>query len=76
MLSWLVSTALRLRVVVLASAVLLLVAGFQTLRKSALDVFPEFAPPLVEVQTEAPGLSSDEVCGRSHLVTQGGHSVL
>ena len=26
-----------------------------------LDVFPEFAPPLIEVQTEAPGLSTEEV---------------
>src|SRR6185295_10497720 len=26
-----------------------------------LDVFPEFAPPLVEVQTEAPGMSSEAV---------------
>ena len=26
-----------------------------------LDVFPEFAPPQVVVQTEAPGLSSQEV---------------
>jgi CzcA family heavy metal efflux pump len=26
-----------------------------------LDVFPEFAPPRVEIQTEAPGLSTEEV---------------
>jgi Cu/Ag efflux pump CusA len=26
-----------------------------------VDVFPEFAPPLVEVQTEAAGLSAEEV---------------
>ena len=26
-----------------------------------MDVFPEFAPPLVEIQTEAPGLSTEEV---------------
>ena len=25
------------------------------------DVFPEFAPPLVEIQTEAPGMSTAEV---------------
>ena len=30
-------------------------------RTAPLDVFPEFAPPLVEMQTEAPGLSTDEV---------------
>ena len=33
----------------------------RTLRTTPLDVFPEFAPPLVEVQTEAPGLSTNEV---------------
>ena len=33
----------------------------RTLRTTPLDVFPEFAPPLVEVQTEAPGLSTNDV---------------
>lgn len=61
MLSWLVSTALRLRVVVLAASVLLLIVGFRTLRHAPMDVFPEFAPPYVEIQTEAPGLSTQEV---------------
>jgi Cu/Ag efflux pump CusA len=60
-MSWLVSTSLRFRVVVLALAVLLIVFGIQTLRTTPLDVFPEFAPPLVEIQTEAPGLSTEEV---------------
>ena len=61
MLSWLVSTSLRLRVVVLVLAVLLLVVGVRTAQRTPLDVFPEFAPPLVEIQTEAPGLSAEEV---------------
>src|SRR5207248_8870030 len=61
MLSWLVSTSLRLRVVVLALAVLLLVFGIQTIQRTPLDVFPEFAPPYIEIQTEAPGLSTTEV---------------
>src|SRR5437016_6685897 len=61
MLTWLVSTSLRLRVVVLALAVLLLVFGIQTIQRAPLDVFPEFAPPIVEIQTEAPGLSTEEV---------------
>ncbi|WP_459663088.1 efflux RND transporter permease subunit, partial [Novosphingobium sp. 11B] len=30
-------------------------------RDVPLDVFPEFAPPMVEIQTEAPGLSTEEV---------------
>ncbi len=58
---WLVSTALRLRVAVTALAVLLMVAGLESVRKAPLDVFPEFAPPLVEIQTEGPGLSTSEV---------------
>ena len=38
-----------------------LVVGVQSVKTTPMDVFPEFAPPLVEVQTEAPGLSTEEV---------------
>src|SRR3954454_1765224 len=61
MMSWLVSTSLRLRVPVLALSVVLMIVGVWTARRAPLDVFPEFAPPLVEIQTEAPGLSTAEV---------------
>src|SRR6478609_4306345 len=61
MLSALISNSLRLRVAVLAACVVLLVVGSRSVRRAPLDVFPEFAPPLVEIQTEAPGLSTDEV---------------
>lgn len=61
MLKTIVETSLRLRVLVIALAVVLLIVGVQTARHTPLDVFPEFAPPLVEIQTEAPGLSTDEV---------------
>ena len=61
MMNWLVSTALRLRVLVLALSVVLMIVGIQKARNAPLDVFPEFAPPLIEVQTEAPGLSTEEV---------------
>lgn len=61
MISWLISTSVRLRVVLLAACVVLLVGGYQSLRQAPLDVFPEFAPPIVEIQTEAPGLSSEQV---------------
>ena len=61
MMNWMVSTALRLRVLVLALSVVLMVVGVQKARHAPLDVFPEFAPPLIEVQTEAPGLSTEEV---------------
>ena len=58
---WLVTISLRSPIVVVALAVLLVVLATRTLRTTPLDVFPEFAPPLVEVQTEAPGLSTNDV---------------
>lgn len=58
---WFIATALRLRVAVVALTVVGFIAGLQVVRNAPLDVFPEFAPPLVEVQTEAPGLSTEEV---------------
>ncbi|MFO0825107.1 MAG: efflux RND transporter permease subunit, partial [Gemmataceae bacterium] len=61
MLSALIANSVRLRVAVLAACVVLLVVGSRSIRRAPLDVFPEFAPPLVEIQTEAPGLSTDEV---------------
>ena len=53
MLSWLVSTSIQFRVILLALCGGLMVVGYQSIRKTPLDVFPEFAPPLIEVQTEA-----------------------
>ena len=61
MLNSIVSWALKMRVLVVAVAVALLFAGINAARHAPLDVFPEFAPPLVEVQTEVPGLSTEEV---------------
>ncbi len=56
MMNWIVSTSLRLRVLVLALSIVLMIVGIQQARNAPLDVFPEFAPPLIEIQTEAPGL--------------------
>ncbi|HKB05549.1 MAG TPA: efflux RND transporter permease subunit [Gemmataceae bacterium] len=61
MLTWLVSTSLHFRVVVLTLCAVLVAIGTRTAEKAPLDVFPEFAPPLVEIQTEAPGLSATQV---------------
>ncbi len=58
---WLVGHALRFRVLVVALTFLTVILGIRAARTVALDVFPEFAPPLVEIQTEAPGLSALEV---------------
>jgi CzcA family heavy metal efflux pump len=61
MLAALVRAALTQRVLVLAMAALLVVLGIRASTDVPLDVFPEFAPPIVEIQTEAPGLSTEEV---------------
>ena len=53
--------ALSFKLVVLGVAVALLVFGAVQLRTAPLEVLPEFTPPYVEVQTEALGLSADEV---------------
>jgi CzcA family heavy metal efflux pump len=60
-MNWLVSTSLKLRVLVLALSIVLMIVGIRTAQRAPLDVFPEFAPPLIEIQTEAPGLSTEEV---------------
>ncbi|WP_034158099.1 efflux RND transporter permease subunit [Sphingomonas sp. ERG5] len=61
MLAWLVRAALTQRVLVLVMAALLVLLGIRASTDVPLDVFPEFAPPIVEIQTEAPGLSTEEV---------------
>lgn len=61
MMRWLVETSLQLRVAVVAFAAVLMVLGYAIARDTPIDVFPEFAPPRVEIQTEAPGLSAPEV---------------
>jgi CzcA family heavy metal efflux pump len=58
---WIVYTALRFRYLVIAGAVALMFFGVQTLGHQKVDVFPEFAPISVEIQTECLGLSPSEV---------------
>ncbi len=61
MLSHLVHASPRYRIVVVIAAAVVLAAGVSDALRSPLDVFPEFAPPLVDVQVEAPGMSSEAV---------------
>jgi len=58
---WLIETSLRFRVAVVALSIILVIAGIRSARTTPIDVFPEFAPPMVEIQTEAPGLSTEQV---------------
>ena len=61
MMRWIVASSLRFRLIVLAAAAALVFFGTARLRHVPVDVFPEFAPPRVEVQTEGQGMSSAEV---------------
>jgi Cu/Ag efflux pump CusA len=61
MISGLVSASLRFRGLLLGLAVVLTVGGVMTLRDAPVDVYPEFTPPYVEIQTESLGLSAAEV---------------
>ena len=61
MLRWLVSLSLRHAIVICVLTVIAAVVGARAVRTVPFDVFPEFAPPLIEIQTEAPGLSALEV---------------
>jgi CzcA family heavy metal efflux pump len=67
MLSAIIRFSMRFRGVIYALAVLASAYGLYTLTHAKLDVFPEFAPPMTIIQTEAPGLSSEQV---EMLVTQ------
>ena len=61
MLRWIVGSSLKFRFLVIAIAAGLMYFGIGRLRDMPVDVFPEFAPPLVEIQTPALGLSPAEV---------------
>jgi CzcA family heavy metal efflux pump len=61
MMRWIIGWSLKFRLFVLALAVLLMIVGITQLRNMPVDALPEFAPPYVEVQTEALGLSAPEV---------------
>src|SRR3712207_6346898 len=61
LMAWTVATSLRFRHLVAALGALMMAVGVVVLPTSRLDVFPEFAPPRVIVQTIALGLTSPDV---------------
>src|SRR5256885_7082008 len=58
---WIVRWSLRFRYLVAGLAAGLMFFGVQVLGHQKLDVFPEFAPVSVEIQTTCLGLSPQEV---------------
>src|SRR5512136_91565 len=61
MIRGIVGWSLRSRFVLVVVAVALMVFGVAQVRNMPVDVLPEFSPPYVEIQTEALGLSAQEV---------------
>lgn len=67
MLSTLVRVSIRFYGIVIALAVILLFYGGYRFSNAGLDIFPEFSPKQVIIQTESPGFSAKQV---EILVTQ------
>jgi CzcA family heavy metal efflux pump len=67
MLSAIVGWTLNRPRLMVAAAILLLIYGGIVLGRAKLDVFPDFVPAQVEVQTNAPGLTAEQV---EQLVTR------
>jgi Cu/Ag efflux pump CusA len=58
---WIIGSSLRFPFLVVAAAAALLFFGAQQLGNEKVDVFPEFAPTQVQIQTACLGLSASEV---------------
>ena len=61
MLRSIVKSSLRFRFLVLAVAGAMMYFGIKQVQEMPVDVFPEFSPPIVEVQTICLGLESSDV---------------
>lgn len=61
MLSTIIKWSIARRWLVLIAAALITVWIVRVASQMPVDVFPNFAPPQVEIQTEAPGLAPEEV---------------
>jgi Cu/Ag efflux pump CusA len=61
MIKWIVSAALRFSRLLVAAAIGILGVGLYQLHSAAVDVYPEFEPPDIQIQAEALGLSAQEV---------------
>jgi CzcA family heavy metal efflux pump len=61
MLATLVRFSINYRGVVIAIAMLLMIYSLYQLSRAGLDIFPEFSPNLIVIQTEAPGYSTQQV---------------
>ena len=61
LMRFIVSSSLRFRYLVVAAAVAMMVFGVLQIQSMRVDVFPEFAPPQLQIQTICTGLSTTDV---------------
>jgi CzcA family heavy metal efflux pump len=61
MMRWIIGSSLKFRYLVVAVAAAMVFLGVGQLRQLPVDVFPEFAPPKIEIQVPCLGLSAAEV---------------
>ena len=61
MMRWIVGSSLKFQFLVVVLAAVVMAVGIVQLGNMPVDVLPEFSPPYVEIQTEALGLSAEEV---------------
>lgn len=61
MLNKIIQFSLNNRLLILAAALILIVAGIITAHKTEIDVFPDLNAPTVVVMTEANGMAAEEV---------------
>lgn len=61
LMRWTVSASLKYRYLVVVLGALTMAVGIVTLPSNRVDVFPEFAPPRVVIQTACLGLSTSDV---------------
>src|SRR6266496_3846448 len=61
LMRWIISSSLKFRHLVVAAAAATMVLGITVLPNMHVDVFPEFAPPRVLIQTACVGLSTSDV---------------
>jgi Cu/Ag efflux pump CusA len=64
---WLVDLCVRFRGTIATLTLVALALGIWATRSAPLDVFPEFVPSQVDIQTEAPGFTAQQV---EELVTK------
>ena len=60
MMRWIISSSLKLRLIVVAFGAGLIVFGFTQIDDMPINTLPEYPRAYVEIQTEALGLSAKE----------------